>query len=185
MTKPQVRLTQSLSDLQGILDLQWENHMSQLSLEEKKESGFVTVRHTLDQLETLHLLAPHVIADYLGQTAGYALAMTKASRNLIPVLFPMFELFETISFREKKISDYDYMSVGQVCVGKEFRGQGLFDTMYKAYRNAYSETYDFAITEIALSNTRSLAAHKRVGFEIIHEYEDHTQPWAIVLWNWK
>lgn len=183
--KPQVRLTQSPSDLQGILDLQWENHLSQLSSEAKKESGFVTVRHTLAQLESMHQLAPHVMADYQGQTAGYVLAMTKASRTLIPVLFPMFDLFEEISYRGKKISDYDYMSVGQVCVGKDFRGQGLFDSMYGAYRDAYSDSYDFAITEIALSNTRSLAAHKRVGFEIIHEYEDYTQPWAIVLWDWK
>lgn len=180
-----VRTAQTTSDLGGILDLQWENHLSRVSDEVKQVEGFVTVRHSLEQLQTLQSIAPHVIALEEDRVVGYILAMTKANRNLIPVLIPMFDQFDQINFQGKKVADYEYMVVGQVCVGKDQRGKGLFDQMYAAYKSEFSNCYSFAITEIAKSNTRSLAAHKRVGFEVIHEFKDETQSWAIVTWDWK
>ncbi|MBC6366728.1 GNAT family N-acetyltransferase [Algoriphagus sp. AK58] len=181
----QIRIAKTAYDLQGILDLQWENHLSRVSDEVKQADGFVTVRHTPEQLLALQSIAPHVIALEEDQVVGYILAMTKASRDLIPVLVPMFDQFDQISYRDKKISDYEYMVVGQVCVAKDQRGKGLFDQMYEAYKNQFFSQFSFAITEIAKSNTRSLAAHRRVGFEVIHEFEEVTQSWAIVAWDWK
>lgn len=181
----QIRLAKTESDLKGILNLQWDNHLSRVSDKVRWSDGFVTVRHTLQQLQLLQSIAPHVIALEDDLVVGYILAMTKASRNLIPILIPMFDQFDQIFYKGKRISDYEYMVVGQVCVGKNQRGKGLFDRMYEIYRNEFSNHYSFAITEIALSNIRSIAAHKRVGFEAIHEFEDDTQPWAIVAWNWK
>ena len=181
----QITHASSTEDLQGILDLQLENHLHSLSAEEKESQGFVTVRHTLEQLEEMNKIAPHIIAKIEDEVVGYILAMTKASRNLIQVLIPMFDQFDQIIYQGKSVSDFGYMGVGQVCVGKEQRGKGLFDQLYQAYKNAYSEQYAFAITEIALSNHRSMAAHERVGFEVIHEFEDETQRWGIVAWDWK
>ena len=180
-----IRTAQTESDLQGILDLQWENHLSQVSEEVKKADGFVTVRHTPDQIRALQTIAQHVIAVEEDRVVGYILAMTKASRDLIPVLVPMFDQFDRIRYQGKNVSDFEFMVVGQVCVGKDQRGKGLFDQMYSAYQREFSDGFAFAITEIALSNTRSLAAHRRVGFEVIHEFGDNTQDWAIVVWDWK
>jgi ribosomal protein S18 acetylase RimI-like enzyme len=180
----QIRTAKSKSDLQGILDLQWENHLSRVSDEVKQADGFVTVRHTPEQLLALQSIAPHVIALEEDEVVGYILAMTKASRDLIPVLIPMFDQFDQVYFKGKKIADHHYLVIGQVCVGKDQRGKGLFDQMYKAYKDEFSHRYSFAITEIAQSNVRSLAAHRRVGFEVIHEFEDETQAWAIVAWDW-
>lgn len=180
----QIRTAKSKSDLQGILDLQWENHLSRVSDEVKQADGFVTVRHTPEQLLALQSIAPHVIALEEDEVVGYILAMTKASRDLIPVLIPMFDQFDQVYFKGKKIADHHYLVIGQVCVGKDQRGKGLFDQMYKAYKDEFSHRYSFAITEIAQSNVRSLAAHRRVGFEVIHEFEDETKAWAIVAWDW-
>ncbi|OYX14186.1 MAG: GNAT family N-acetyltransferase [Algoriphagus sp. 32-45-6] len=180
----QIRTTKSKSDLQGILDLQWENHLSRVSDEVRQADGFVTVRHTPEQLLALQSIAPHVIALEEDEVVGYILAMTKASRDLIPVLIPMFDQLDQVYFKGKKIADHHYLVIGQVCVGKDQRGKGLFDQMYKAYKDEFSHRYSFAITEIAQSNVRSMAAHRRVGFEVIHEFEDETQAWAIVAWDW-
>ncbi|TDQ15119.1 hypothetical protein DFQ04_3005 [Algoriphagus boseongensis] len=181
----EIKAASTSSDLEGILALQWANHLSTISSEEKSKEGFVTVRHTMEQLAAMNALAPHIIAKDEEEVVGYILAMTKASRNLVPVLVPMFEQFDQLNFKGKKVAEMDYMVIGQICVGKNQRGTGLFDQMYKAYQEAYSPSYEFAITEIALSNTRSLAAHQRVGFRTIHEFADQTQPWAIVAWDWK
>ena len=181
----EIKSASSEAELQGILDLQLENHLTTVSEEEKNKEGFVTVRHTLAQLQAMNSLAAHIIAKEGDRVVGYILAMTKASRDLVPVLVPMFDQFDSLNFQGKKVSDLDYMVIGQICVGKDQRGKGLFDQMYEVYKASFSKNYAFAITEIALSNTRSLAAHRRAGFKTIHEFEDETQPWAIVAWDWK
>jgi hypothetical protein len=58
----QLCLSQSTADLEGILSLQRENLLTILSEEEKAAQGFVTIPHTLDQLEAMHSIAPHVLA---------------------------------------------------------------------------------------------------------------------------
>jgi RimJ/RimL family protein N-acetyltransferase len=77
------------------------------------------------------------------------------------------------------------MVVGQVCIDKEYRGKGLLDNCYTAYKEHFIHQYDFAVTEIASNNLRSLAAHTRIGFKEIHRYisPDQTE-WCIVLWDW-
>lgn len=179
------KLTESDAELQGIIELQKANLLTEISESEKSEQGFVTVQHSIDQLRLMHDLEPHVIAVDGGKVIGYILAMTKESKNLVPVLVPMFEQFDRLIFEEKCLSAFDYMVIGQICVDKGYRDQGVFDKMYELYRSTFSSRYDFAITEIALSNFRSLKAHQRVGFRTIHEFKDSTQNWAIVLLDWK
>jgi ribosomal protein S18 acetylase RimI-like enzyme len=180
-----IKSAETIAELEGILDLQLENHLQTVSDQEKSEQGFVTVRHSLDQLQKMNFIASHIIAKEEDKVVGYILAMTKASKDLVPVLIPMFRQFDQLIYENQRVSEYDYLVIGQICVSKSHRGKGLVDLMYKAYKKAFSERYDFAITEIAKSNYRSLSAHKRIGFDIIHEFEDETQEWSIVAWNWK
>lgn len=177
-------LSQATADLEGILSLQRENLSTLLSQKEKDEQGFVTIQHSLEQLQAMHAIAPHVLAKENDQVVGYVLAMTLASREVVPLMVPLFENFDNSEIESKKITDYNPMVVGQVCVGKSQRGTGLFDKLYAAYREQYAATYDFAITSVALSNSRSLAAHQRIGFKIIHTFQDSLHPWAIVCWDW-
>jgi GNAT superfamily N-acetyltransferase len=175
----------SKSDLEGILKLQKSNLPRSLNSDEIQSQGFVTVDHTYDLLKKLNDHEKHVIAKDLDKVIGYVLAMTKQSKFDIPVLFPMFDVFDTVLYKEKRIPEYNYILVGQVCVDKEYRGQGIFDNCYTAYREFYKDKYHFAITEIANTNTRSLNAHKRIGFQEIYSYSgpDKTE-WIIVLWDW-
>jgi L-amino acid N-acyltransferase YncA len=175
----------SKNDLEGILNLQKRNLPPSLTNDEIQSQGFVTVDHSYEQLKTLNDYEKHVIAKESETVVGYLLAMTKQSRLDIPVLIPMFELFDTISYNNKEISGYNYLVVGQVCIDKAWRGQGILDRCYAAYRDYYHTKYDFAITEIAATNLRSLKAHTRIGFKEIKIYvsPDKTK-WSVVLWDW-
>jgi L-amino acid N-acyltransferase YncA len=179
---------ESKSDLKGILSLQKENLAQGLTRDEIKSQGFVTVCHSYDQLKKMNDHENHVIAKDNDKVVAYVLAMTQHSRFDIPILLPMFEAFGAISYKGKKITDYNYLIVGQVCIDKAYRGQGLFDNCYAAYKKHFRQKYDFAITEIASTNLRSLNAHKRVGFQEVHSYmapdSDKTQ-WIVVVWDWK
>jgi L-amino acid N-acyltransferase YncA len=97
----------------------------------------------------------------------------------------MFENFEQINFRSKTLSAYNYIVVGQVCVAKGYRGQGVLDNCYAEYKKKFKDKYDFAVTEIATKNQRSINAHKRIGFVEIHRFTgpDNVE-WSIVIWEW-
>ncbi len=175
----------SQEDLSNILKLQSENLLTVLTDEEKEKEGFLTVVHTLEDLARLNDFEKHVVAKAAGSIVAYVLAMTKASRGDIPVLVPMFDIFDQTNYNGKPIASYDYIVVGQVCVDKEFRGQGLFDRNYAFYKETYSGKYELAVTEIAAKNTRSLKAHQRVGFrEICSHTASNGVEWIIVVWDW-
>lgn len=172
--------------LEGILALQSANLAAYLDQDEVQSQGFVTVVHSYEQLRRMNEVEKHIIALDGDTVVGYLLAMTKAAKADIPVLVPMFETFDETDFKNQKIADCNYLVVGQVCIAKNYRGRGMLDECYAAYRAHYQSKYDFAITEIATSNTRSLNAHKRIGFRHIKTYTapDQTQ-WNIVLWDWQ
>ena len=172
-------------ELSGIIDLQKNNLPQSLTKGDMQSQGFVTVSHTLDDLKKMATYEQNLIIKDQDNIVGYLLAMTKNSRPDIPVLFPMFEAFDKIQYKEKLVSEYNYIVVGQVCIHKDYRGQGLLDNCYVAYKNHFKGKYDFAITEIATANTRSINAHKRIGFFEIHRYTDaKNTEWSIVIWDW-
>ncbi|WP_242696543.1 GNAT family N-acetyltransferase [Longitalea luteola] len=177
--------SKTTSDLQQILALQKQNLAAGLSAADIASQGFVTVSHSYEDLHKMNEIEAHMIAKENDQVIAYILAMTARSRNDIPVLLPMFELFEQIDYQHKKIANYRYMVVGQVCVAAAYRGKGVFDACYAAYRDHFKGKYDFAITEISIRNQRSLNAHKRIGFEPIHEYiAPDGEVWSVVVWDW-
>jgi L-amino acid N-acyltransferase YncA len=177
------QIAQSEEDFQGILEIQAENHLSTLST---LDQGFVTVRHRTEDIRKMNSFAPHIIAKDGNKIAAYVLAMTVESKEDVPVLKPMFEQFDKLEFKSKKVSDYHYLVVGQVCVGKDYRGMGVFDLLYEKYKEIHGSQFDFVITEIATSNIRSLKAHERIGFQEIHRFTDPIpMEWSIVLWDWE
>lgn len=177
--------TSSTKDLEGILELQKQNLKQNLAPAQITAQGFVTVSHSTDDLEKMHRYEPNIVAKDGDVIAAYVLAMTDQSKNDIPRLVEMYESFDDILYHEKPVSDYHYIVVGQVCVGYDYRGKGLFDECYQAYKDYFNGRYDFAITEIASINLRSMNAHKRVGFEVIYTYTDRTDvEWNVVVWDW-
>lgn len=177
---------QTKADLEGILALQRANLTRNLSPEEIQSQGFVTIQHSYQQLAKLNEIEAHLIAKDGDRVIAYLLAMTAASKGDIPILYALFESFDKISYKNRKIADYKYLVVGQVCVDKDYRGQGILDACYAAYQQFFSEKYDFAITEIARHNVRSLKGHQRVGFKEIHSHQEEGQTeWVVVIWDWK
>ena len=166
-------------ELQQILELQQANLARSLSPEQISEQGFVTVEHTLDLLRRMHAIAPSNVAREGESLAGYALVMPVECRSFIPMLEPMFARLEQLGMMRQR-----FYVMGQICVAAPWRGQGVFDLLYRAHRKYLRTAYDLSVTEVAMRNTRSMRAHQRVGFEIIDRYRDATDEWALLRWNW-
>ena len=166
-------------ELEQILALQRANLPGQLSGEEIAADGFVTVEHTLDLLKRMHAMVPSIVAREGASVVGYALVMPVECRSLIPVLEPMFQRLDSLG-----MSGQRFYVMGQICVGKPWRGKGVFDLLYQAHRRHLRGRFDCSVTEVATRNTRSMRAHERVGFTVIDRYRDATDDWVLLRWDW-
>ncbi|AZJ34317.1 GNAT family N-acetyltransferase [Tenacibaculum singaporense] len=163
------------TELLQILELQQQNLPENLSEADKKEQGFVTVRHNLELFQKMNDVHPHIIAKSNGLVVGYALSMSKVFRNDIPILIPMFDEIDTTSEGSKP-----YILMGQVCIDKHYRGKGIFRGLYAKMKEEFSGIYNSIITEIDEKNTRSVNAHKAIGFRTLKTYTSNDQDWEIV-----
>lgn len=177
-------LVENENDLEGIFRLQKANLKKNLTLQEIEMNGYVTVDHDWEKLKALNEIEPHVIAKDGNKIVGYVLTMTEKSRYEIPLIYPMFEEFDKLNYNDKSVSDFNYMVVGQACIHKDYRGKGLVEKCFQLYKETYCQFYDFSITEIDRINKRSLNAHLKIGYKVIHSYKENNKDWDVVLWDW-
>lgn len=184
MTYTQVK---TVDELYQILALQAANLPKNISIEEAIDQGFVTVQHDFELLETMNQRFPHIIAKDGEKVVGYTLVMLRSFVDKIPILFSMFEMINQIIFKGKPINDSTYLMMGQVCIDKNYRGQGLFGNLYKTMQKYYANDFQYLITEISARNPRSLKAHSKVGFEDLKVFTDKVsgEVWHLVIWDWQ
>lgn len=175
--------TATPADLPSIITLQSANLKENLSLEEVKEQGYVTVVHDLALLEEMNRPHPHIIAKDGGEVVGYALVMTLEMRDRIPILVDMILEIDQTKYQGELMKGKNYVIVGQVCVAKGYRGQGVFSDMYSYYKKVMQPHFDYIVTGISMDNARSLNAHKKCGFEILSVFEDQEGRWANVIFD--
>jgi GNAT superfamily N-acetyltransferase len=169
----------TLDELEQIRTLQLQNSSQNITSEEKLQEGFVTVQHTVALLEQMNTACAHIIAKDEEKVVGFALVMLSSFRNEIEVLIPMFKRIDSLIPTGKS-----YVIMGQICVDKNYRKQGIFRGLYHYYRTQLQSEFDFLITEVAAINLRSMSAHETVGFKAIDSYEEDDIIWNIMLWDW-
>lgn len=174
-TKITYHRAQTIGELEAILKLQILNLPNSLSHTERVSEGFVTVSHSLEILEQMNSLCPHIIAKYDGDVVGYALCMMESFRNDIPILIPMFKEIDSVIQKGSS-----YMVMGQICIDKSYRGQGIFRGLYNYMTSELRNDFDMIITEVDASNTRSSGAHRSVGFEVLKTYCANDHEWELI-----
>jgi len=166
-------------ELHQILELQRINIPEVISENEKQAEGFVTVHHTFEILKTMNDTCAHVIAISNNKVIGYALCMLKVFKEDIEVLRPMFQQIDNCLQAEET-----YFVMGQICIDKTYRKQGVFRGMYGFMKHEMDAAFDMIITEVDAENTRSLNAHYAIGFKHLHSYNSKNQNWELISWDW-
>ncbi|MFT5893124.1 MAG: ribosomal protein S18 acetylase RimI-like enzyme [Dokdonia sp.] len=177
---PMITYKRATSDkeLHEILAIQKRSLKANTSLQDREEQGYITVPHTFEILEKMNDTCAHILAMDGDIVAGYALVMLRSFKYEMPILIPMFETADTL------LKGKNYVAMGQVCIDKPYRGQGVFKGMYTFYKEELSDSYDCLFTEVAIANTRSIEAHKRVGFKILETQMTDGTLWAMINWDW-
>jgi len=93
-----IKRVDSITELEGIKNLQQENLKANLSDVESEAEGFVTAEYTLDFLRIMHEAEPSVIAKDGDVIAGYALVAVKSIASQHKLLDHLFSTIdETIN----------------------------------------------------------------------------------------
>ena len=172
-------------EIQEIRDLQEVNLKGNVTAENCLSDGFLTAKYELDFLNAMNELTPAIIAKQNGVLVGYALATDRSLLAQHPLLKDLGTQINKIPFGGKFVGDFDYLVVGQLCVAKEVRGQGLAQQLYWQFKNVYENRYPFAVTDVDRANTASLRTHLKVGFEVVSTLRYGNRDWDVVIWDWK
>lgn len=176
----------SQHDLEAILTLQRQNLRQFLTEEERNDQGFLTASYSLDFLNDMHQASAHIVARDGDKVVGYTLGLTPEFLPLDPVFASYLQAIQTMDWKGKPMLEYSPLIVGQLCVDKNYRGQGLVDGLYQACRAYHAGSFDFLLSDVSSLNPRSFRAHQRVGFQPIAEFPDAFtgETWHILLWEW-
>lgn len=174
----------SPEDIRQILDLQQQNLYSNISADELAREGFVTVAHDFDILSAMNEPYPHIVAKEKGRVVGYALVTLKDFKTQIPELIGLFAHLDQVAYQNRLLMEVPYFVMGQVCIAKGFRGQGLFGGLYRQMRKQMAGHFELVVTSVAKRNQRSVRAHEKVGFQILKQFQDELDDWVIVGWDW-
>lgn len=173
------------SELIGIQALQRSNLRNFIGEEEALKEGFVTAEYSIDLLKSMHAISPSIIAKDGDRVVGYALVSTKAIMGQHALLDDLFNVLDRLNYNNNSLSEKNaYVLVGQLCVGKGYRGLGLVQKMYNHFRENFQHEFKYLITDVATENERSLKAHIKTGFQVIHTIDYGGVKWDIVLWDW-
>ncbi|WP_248724728.1 GNAT family N-acetyltransferase [Seonamhaeicola sp. ML3] len=163
-------------ELHQILELQNINLLSNVPENEKQTEGFVTVHHDFDVLKAMNNDCAHTIAKYNNKVIGYALSMTKAFREDVDILKPMFQQIDMVTK-----PNLNYIVMGQICVDKNYRGQGVFRGLYKHMKDTFQNRFNAIITLIDVKNVRSINAHKAIGFKLLKNFPQGDKSLDLVI----
>ena len=94
-------------------------------------------------------------------------------------------MFEEVSrILRKAQGDIDiqnkYIIMGQVCVDKAYRQQGVFRKLYDKMQEETSKDFDSILTEVDATNIRSLRAHYAIGFKTLTKYKGDGRDWELI-----
>ena len=142
----------------AILRLQSANFIANLSEDERK-SGFLSAQFTPEQTARLAEDLGTTLAVVDDQVAGFLCAFRKEFPTGSPVIAKMLESYDRLNLEGRSLSAFKSYIYGPVCIGREYRGQGLLRGLYKAQKKDLAGQFEIGVAFVARSNPHSLSAH--------------------------
>jgi hypothetical protein len=168
---PMIIRTALASDINGILNLQAQNLLANLSDTERSQ-GFVTTPFTQAQIQVLLAQGGVFVAVEEETILGYVFAGSWDYFSQWPIFPYMVSRFPQIQFQGVAIDTEKTFQYGPVCIDRTLRGTGILPKLFEIMRTSFSFRFPIGVTFINQHNLRSLAAHTRkLNLEIIDTFE--------------
>jgi hypothetical protein len=145
-------------DYAKIVNLQQENTPDRLSEAEKRQ-GFVVSSMDERQLDAVNQALGILVAVDGEQLAGFVCMVPSETTPRHPVVEAMLASFGQQQFDGKPLQQQRVFVYGPVCIGKQWRGQGILQNLFAAVKAHARVSYDLGAAFIDDRNPHSLAAH--------------------------
>lgn len=158
-------------DIPGILALQEQNIVTNLS-EEQKKNGFVTTPFTYVQLQDLILIDGLFISKEAEEVLGYTMAAGWDYFKGRPMFDLMIERFQTMEYNGMSITRANSFQYGPICIDQRHRGTPAFTTLFECMKTHMKSRFPIGTTFINTVNERSFQAHTRkAGLDVIDHFD--------------
>ena len=161
----------AISDIPGVSALQEKYHVSTIR-EEDKVDGFVTTLFTEEQFKKLIEKENGLALACDGEKiVGYAMAASWDYWSQWPLFQHMIEDLPKNTYLGQVLTLENSYQYGPICVHKNYRGSDVFANLFDFSRKQMKSRYPIMITFVNQINPRSIAAHKKIGMDLIKEFE--------------
>lgn len=175
----------TIHDIHNVLDLQKQNLFANLS-EAEREDGFVTTPFTYAQISEIISQHGLFVTEIDDEIIAYAFAGSWKYFSQWEIFKVMVASFPKLIFEGEKINTQNTFQYGPICIQKDFRGNGVLQSIFEKMRLEMLKKYPISITFINKENKRSLFAHtQKLNWEIIDEFDFNDNTYLTLGFNMK
>ncbi|CAM4113178.1 GNAT family N-acetyltransferase [Flavobacterium antarcticum] len=161
----------TVADITQILSLQ-ELYLFRNLNEQERLEGFVTTPFTTEQIEeAIEQRGLFIAQNEDLKVVAYAFAASWTYFAQWEIFNYMVSRFPSLSFQGDEITTENSFQYGPVCIDKKYRGTGLLPLIFEEMRLELLKKFPISITFINKINPISEKAHKKLGWEIVDEFE--------------
>ncbi len=160
-----------LSDIEATLKLHAKYQVDTIDPEDKKD-GFVTTPFSKEELtELIEQESGLFIAKDGDEVVAYVMSASWEFWSKWPMFAFMAENLEGKSFKGIDITKENSYQYGPIAIDKPYRGTVLLFEIFNFAREHMVKRYPILITFVNKINIRSYHAHKKLGLEVLSEFE--------------
>ena len=166
--KIQIKPLTSKNHFEFIQQMINDNLIQRVDRSVQEKEGFLIANFDKDALKKFHEVCPILLAMERNEVLGYVIVGNEKSVGIDPIIDAMIKEGKNQVEGTDFPSSNKYIFVVQVCVKKAYRKKGVFQQLYATLISKHKNTHSLILTEVLSHNKRSLLAHQRLGFEILH-----------------
>lgn len=161
----------TITDIPAVLALQ-EKYLFRNMSEKEREQGFVTTPFTPSQIELIITQNGLFIAENDEKViVSYVFAADWRYFSQWEIFNYMISRFPKLSFQGVKITSQNTFQYGPICIDMKYRRIGVMNIIIEKMRLEFVKRFPISVTFINQLNEISAHAHKKMGWEVIDNFE--------------
>ena len=186
ITFMELRKIRNESELVQVHKLLEENLKQNLSYQERKQQGFITINYSLNSLIKLNKITPTIVAIDESKVIGYALSANRNCKGLHKFLDMVIAEVDKTFYNKDLLLESDYVVVGQLCVAKAYRRRGVSQKIYQEFKQEFHQTHPYCLTGVDALNKGSIESHKKCGFRVLKQLKCGLNSIGyLLIWDWR
>lgn len=135
--------------------------------EKQRQGGFIRIEYSNNELRKIVEAKEIVIASDNGRVIGYYLIGRKSDNLALN-----YQKNKALSLFDTRSIKFNNIGYGcQVCIGEEYRNNGIFRKMLSTLTDLVKDKYSHLLCSISDDNVVSLRTHMNNGWQPIDDFE--------------